>query len=1243
MKKFSRNLLILALLFLIFVGLAPRFLRLDEVQKRVTSQISKSLGANLTVEKMEWGWLPLPNLTLTGARITETQYDLFLTQAKLYPHWQLILGETQKIGKIILESPKIHIKKTSFEKGTPAATSGLNLPETVLTVKNGELKVEAIEEYSDIFNTGPLTFTDIGGKLKLMEQKVEVDLQAAAPFSKNISLLGDFSIPEKKYRFALDTRDLKLHKSVKAFLKGSLIPVESTARLSGSVTGVGLEDIEGNLHGTLPCFNVKPQDKEVLLTCGFADLKFLKLGPLMRLDINDLEIKDPQVNLSGHVERRLAPVNTSEKSTVSEPVWTLDLTGSDLNLTSIRQKILTLWPENKTARIVCDVVLGGRAKSAAYRFSGPTADFKNLDAMIIEADVLNADIFVPYADLDLTRASGPIQIKDSILTGKNLKAQLGNSYGRNAELYLELAKHHHGFKLDIDIDADLKDLMPVLAHLVKHDGFQRQLTKFSEVSGRAAGALRLGDNFQKLEPRVVVENMELTARYEPIPEKIVIDSGTLHLEPGKVSWQKTKGHIGRQNIAAASGEVSWQSGPGFLNITEMQAQLDGTSLLAMLKQTDVLPPQISTKLSSLNGLIEVTRGFLRGPAQDPHAWKYELELTSSGLTLESPLLSEPARTEQISATVNNNEVDFQRSTLHFLDQSFDLKGLLKHQHLQNWHGTIEFNGPIENRLTQWIKSKGWFPDSFRPRIPCTLKNFKVGWQGQDVTVSGTILKGVKGGSLPMAKLDYENTPEHFHLNELSFFAPGEQGRLKAEFWRSSPKKIIFSWQGFVNAENIDALFEHSPLTTGTFSGDLEIHYFPDQPVKTRFIGLLKTNALFLKAKDDGEPVIITNLEMTGLGKQLTISSLALDIGSEKINGSGQIMAEKDILQLDLALNSPFLSKQTLTRLSQAIQASKNIIPGQTFPQKETSKASTLDFNGRIGFNFDTFTLDRQTNLPYDGARSVSYVLKDVHGDFQLAPENISRTEIFSANLCGLDFKGSWFSDSNLGEKFQFSTPTDETLRLENVLPCLGVQQNIVEGEFTLQANLMKESNTWYDGNIYLKSSQGRILRLKTLSRIFKIVNITDLFEEQVKSTDKKGFPFSQMTIDTHIEDNNLIVDRAIIRGEGLNLFARGHIDLADYDADLALLVAPFKTFDTIISKVPIIGGPIMGEYGSRVNIPVAIKGPISDPIITPLHPEAVGEALLNIVKDTFLLPYNIILKPIEQSGENTGRNIPKSK
>jgi len=147
----------------------------------------------------------------------------------------------------------------------------------------------------------------------------------------------------------------------------------------------------------------------------------------------------------------------------------------------------------------------------------------------------------------------------------------------------------------------------------------------------------------------------------------------------------------------------------------------------------------------------------------------------------------------------------------------------------------------------------------------------------------------------------------------------------------------------------------------------------------------------------------------------------------------------------------------------------------------------------------------------------------------------------------------------------------------------------------------------------------------------------------VQNTGKKGFHFSRMDIDTHIDKNDVIIDRAIILGEGLNIFAQGEVDLTHYEADLSLLIAPFKTFDTIISKVPLIGTPVMGEYGSRFNIPVSVKGPINNPTITPLHPEAVGKAFLNIIKDTFMLPYNIILKPLEQAGESTRQEPPGNK
>ena len=108
---------------------------------------------------------------------------------------------------------------------------------------------------------------------------------------------------------------------------------------------------------------------------------------------------------------------------------------------------------------------------------------------------------------------------------------------------------------------------------------------------------------------------------------------------------------------------------------------------------------------------------------------------------------------------------------------------------------VEFNGPVQAKLTDWVSSKGWVPEKLRPRTPAILENMSVSFQGETIAVSGKILNGLTGTRMPMARIDLINTPEYLRINELSFFAPGEQGSLALEFRHLPPKGISLSWQG----------------------------------------------------------------------------------------------------------------------------------------------------------------------------------------------------------------------------------------------------------------------------------------------------------------------------------------------------------------------------------------------------------------------------------------------------------------
>ncbi len=1227
MKKTFRNIFLLLAVLAVIIGLAPRLLVLEQVHQKITAQLSTSLDSSVTIKKLNWEWLPLPHMLITDTRISNDYIELTLPKTRVYPHWSLLLGKTRKPGRVTLLSPAIHIKK-SYRLGQ--GVSDLIMPQGGIHIENGTLQIDIGEEYHNIFHSDTLVFKSVHAKIDLQPQGAYIDLQASAPFSDKLALQGDFNIETQSYRLSLDFQEVKLHKAVKSFADGTFIPVESTARLQGNVVGRGLNQIEADITGVLPRFVVKAKDKQILIDCGYAHFIMRKSGPLLRLDIKDLEVKEPKLNLAGQVERRLptpGKVTAKDIQVSEDPIWLLDLTGSDLDLTAIREKILTLWGNNEIAKIVCDIVLGGKALAARYQFSGVAKDFENLSSMTITAEVQNADIHVPGAELDLTRARGPIVIKNSILTGYNLGATMGNSQGSNGNLFLDLKEGHYGFTLDLDIDADVAALPGVLGELIEHDGFLRELQKFHDASGRAKGHRHLGDTLDDIGAEVSITEMDFTTRYDPVPQAISIHQGKLEIKPSEVSWQDVGASIGKQQIKNTSGAVNWESDLAQLNIDQLNATLDSKSLLQTLTQTNVMPSQIADVLADLDGKVELSATSMQGPAFSPEDWQYNLMLRTNGLTINSPLLPAPVFARQAEANFTHNEVKLSKSDVHFLDQPININGALQHTLLDDWQGWIELNGPLMAKMAGWVSSKGWFPEQLRPRIPCTLEDMKVSWSGESIGVSGNILKGMEGGRLPMARIEFQDTPERLHIQELSFFAPGEQGRLTLDLRRQSPTRLLFTWDGFAHAETIDSLFQHNNFVSGTYGGAFSFSYQEDRPDATVFEGLLKAKDLVWEGNEQKLSTIIRNIDVNGIGTQMKITGLDFEIGAEKLSARGQIAAEQNGIDVDIDLLSSRFSKDSLTRLLSEMQKAKKVFHGsaaETGSTEESLLPVAWDFTGRIGFEFDSFSMSRETSAPYSEARPVNYTLHELRGNMELAPDDIYRTEIFSSKLCGVDFTGFWYSDDNMGQKFTLFTDPDQDFYLQNVLPCLGIEQNFIEGAFDLQADLYKESGVWYNGHVHIQSPQGRILKLKTLAKIFSIVNITDLLDPETLDLSKKGFPYSRMDIDTHIEKNKLILERAVVHGEGLNLFAKGDMNMDDLHADITLLIAPLKSIDTLISKVPIIGEPIIGEDGSIVAIPVTIKGPLNDPKITALHPEAVGDAVWGLVKDTMMLPFNIL-------------------
>jgi hypothetical protein len=75
--------------------------------------------------------------------------------------------------------------------------------------------------------------------------------------------------------------------------------------------------------------------------------------------------------------------------------------------------------------------------------------------------------------------------------------------------------------------------------------------------------------------------------------------------------------------------------------------------------------------------------------------------------------------------------------------------------------------------------------------------------------------------------------------------------------------------------------------------------------------------------------------------------------------------------------------------------------------------------------------------------------------------------------------------------------------------------------------------------------------------------------------------------------------------------------------ELTCLVAPFKTADILIEKIPILGTILNGRL---VSIPVKAVGSLHDPKVFLLPPSEVGKGLVGTMQRILETPFKLIEK-----------------
>jgi hypothetical protein len=228
-----------------------------------------------------------------------------------------------------------------------------------------------------------------------------------------------------------------------------------------------------------------------------------------------------------------------------------------------------------------------------------------------------------------------------------------------------------------------------------------------------------------------------------------------------------------------------------------------------------------------------------------------------------------------------------------------------------------------------------------------------------------------------------------------------------------------------------------------------------------------------------------------------------------------------------------------------------------------------------------------------------------------------------ADLCGLRCTGSVYSHAGLiTDSFQFWA---DKVDLASTLKCLWGKDARIEGKFLLDAEMwaegtkdpLKEDS---QGSLLFISKNGRIHRWTLLSRLFGMLNVIGLFKGNFPDFTQEGFKYDQFVITGELRDGYLYLNEFVIDGPALKIVGEGRIDISGGEADIVLLLAPLKSVDTLMRHIPIVGRIITGKSGTFISVPFRITGPLDNPKVTLLPPEAVGHGLWGVLKRTLQTP-----------------------
>jgi len=188
----------------------------------------------------------------------------------------------------------------------------------------------------------------------------------------------------------------------------------------------------------------------------------------------------------------------------------------------------------------------------------------------------------------------------------------------------------------------------------------------------------------------------------------------------------------------------------------------------------------------------------------------------------------------------------------------------------------------------------------------------------------------------------------------------------------------------------------------------------------------------------------------------------------------------------------------------------------------------------------------------------------------------------------------------------------------------GIISGTLRGDFLLSGRIGREFLETSRGDFHLSVRQGVFRRLNFLSKVFSLLNISQVLTFQLPDMSLDGMPFQELKGTFSLRQGILSTEDLLVESNAMNLSLVGSANLKADTLDLILGVQPLGTVDKIVSRIPVAGWLLTGKERSLITALFRVSGPLGDPEVTPMPAASVSEKVLGVFQRVFHLPGHLI-------------------